>query len=120
DKAFKLTYFEMSPTEVTSQLIFERELREMENKPTAFIAECDYMAISAMKTFNKLNLVVPDDVSIVGFDNIPVTMIVSPELTTIDVNQTEMVRLAIEQLIENNETVTKKIKTDTYLVERKS
>lgn len=120
EKDFDITIFPMSPTEVSSQQMFEEKLQQLHEKPTAFIAECDYMAISAMKTFNKLNINVPEDVSIIGFDNIPEAMIVSPELTTIDVNQAEIVRSAIEQLLLNKEEFTKKIIIDTSLINRNS
>ena len=98
----------ISPTMLLSQ----DELRAQVNDylqsgrtlPSALFCECDYIAISAMKTFAELGIRVPEEVSIVGFDNISEAMIISPELTTIHVETTErMAVTAVDLLVESIE-----------------
>lgn len=43
----------------------------------------DDMALGAMRTLHRLGRHVPDDISLIGFDNIPFTKLITPELTTI-------------------------------------
>lgn len=52
---------------------------------TAIFCEDDYIAISMMKTLTKQGIRVPDDISIVGFDDIPESRATMPELTTVHV-----------------------------------
>lgn len=91
--------------------------------PTSLFCECDYIAISAIKSLTELGFRVPEDVSVVGFDNISEAMIVSPELTTIHVEKERMAHLAVDLLMEAIETgtsVTSKIMVDTHFIERMS
>lgn len=50
----------------------------------------DLFAVSALKTIKELGLRVPDDISIIGFDNTVESYLVSPELTTIEVPREKM------------------------------
>jgi DNA-binding LacI/PurR family transcriptional regulator len=52
-------------------------------RPTAVIAYNDLMAIGVMKGMRLAGLRVPDDVSVIGFDNVVLCEIVDPELTTV-------------------------------------
>lgn len=52
---------------------------------TAIFCEDDYIAISIMKTLNKHGMLVPEDISIIGFDDISESRATTPELTTIHV-----------------------------------
>ncbi len=53
------------------------------NRPTALICANDDMAAGALLTAHKCGLKIPTDISIVGFDDTPVSQIVWPPLTTI-------------------------------------
>jgi DNA-binding LacI/PurR family transcriptional regulator len=53
------------------------------NRPTAIFAFNDYMAIGSILAAQNLGLRVPEDVAIVGFDNIPEASWVQPALTTV-------------------------------------
>ncbi|EIJ78118.1 transcriptional repressor, lacI family protein [Bacillus methanolicus PB1] len=55
----------------------------LEQPPTAVFAANDEMAIGAMKAIKSKGLRVPDDISVVGFDDIKFASIVEPALTTI-------------------------------------
>ncbi|AFH63288.1 LacI family DNA-binding transcriptional regulator [Paenibacillus caseinilyticus] len=119
--------FSVAPTILSSQESLKSQLAAYldagNSLPEAFFCECDYIAISAIKTLNELGYRVPEDVSVVGFDNISEARIVSPELTTVHVEKERMAHLAVELLIESIESAPgakAKIKVDTRLVERHS
>ena len=59
-----------------------RELLERPDRPTAVFAANDLSAIRVMEVANELGLSVPDDLSVVGFDNVPEAANASPPLTT--------------------------------------
>ena len=52
-------------------------------RPTAVIAYNDVVAIGVIKGLRRAGVRVPDDVSVIGFDNIVLPEIVEPELTTV-------------------------------------
>lgn len=91
--------------------------------PTAFFCECDYIAISTMKALSELGFSIPDDVSVIGFDNINEALIVTPELTTVHVEKERMAAWAVDLLtaaIQRPSAVTTKVKVDTLFIERSS
>lgn len=116
--------YSMSPTIIGVQENFKQTiLKQKNNLPTALFCECDYLAISVIKTLNELNIKIPDDISVIGFDNIKEANIVSPELTTIHIKKDVLANLAVKKLIneiENNDHNKIKILVDTELVIRKS
>ncbi|MCD2502814.1 LacI family DNA-binding transcriptional regulator [Clostridium sp. NSJ-145] len=60
-----------------------KHLMVMEDRPTAIFAVSDILAIGAIKGIKELNLNVPSDVSVIGFDNIEFSNMITPALTTI-------------------------------------
>ena len=74
----------------------------LENKPelpTAFFADNDFIAFGAMKAMKESGLMIPDDVSIIGFDDLPFCEIIDPPLTTIKVQKRSLGRLAVDRLL---------------------
>ena len=69
-------------------------------KPTAIICGNDVLAVGAITQAQELGLRVPQDISIVGFDDIDLASIVSPRLTTVHVPHRRMGKRAAELLIE--------------------
>lgn len=59
------------------------ELLALPDRPTAIFAGNDLSAISTMDTARSMGLTVPDDLSVIGFDNVPESALVDPPLTTI-------------------------------------
>jgi len=59
------------------------ELLELEYQPTAILASDDVMAIGASSAIHKAGLMVPRDISVVGFDDIDLAAYVTPSLTTV-------------------------------------
>jgi DNA-binding LacI/PurR family transcriptional regulator len=74
------------------------ELLALPNAPTAIFAMNDNMAVGVLHAARARNLRVPDDLSVVGFDDVDVAMMVTPTLTTISQPLQEMGRLAITVL----------------------
>ena len=64
-----------------------------------FIAELDYLALGAMQAFREAGYHIPDDISFIGYDDVPASSISQPPLTTNRVNKMDSGRLAVERLI---------------------
>ncbi len=77
--------------------------RSKENLPSAFYCTNDMTAIGAMKAILEKGIRIPEDVSIVGFDNIETSTYVNPPLTTVDVPKEELGRMAVRILIDRIE-----------------
>jgi len=77
-----------------------RELLMLEQPPTAVFTCNDMMALGAYRAINDIGLKIPDDISIIGFDNIPFSQAVYPNLTTIQQPIQKIAQLVIEMLIE--------------------
>ncbi|GGK74553.1 LacI family transcriptional regulator [Sphaerisporangium melleum] len=61
-----------------------RALLERPDPPTAIFAASDGMALKVLEVAKQMGLVVPRDLSVVGFDNIPESALAEPGLTTVD------------------------------------
>jgi LacI family transcriptional regulator len=93
------------------------------DRPTAVFAANDISAIATVGAARGLGLSVPDDLSVVGFDNVPESALCSPPLTTVDQPIREMGHRAISMLIKliNGDAVERTHLTlDTGLVVRHS
>lgn len=94
-------------------------LLKLEERPTAIFACNDLMAVGAIQACQTSGLKVPEDISIIGFDNTIISDITSPRLTSVDQNMKDIGRrAAIEllDLIENDIKIRKKVILDTNLV----
>lgn len=91
--------------------------------PSAFFVENDSMAIGALRAMHEANLKVPQDVSIIGFNDIATSAFLQPSLTTMKVHMEYMGETAVELLLERmmmKRTIAKKVVLATQLVERES
>ncbi|MEP0176177.1 MAG: LacI family DNA-binding transcriptional regulator [Paraglaciecola sp.] len=75
------------------------KLFKMPLPPTAVVCLNDDIAIGAIRKIKSMGLSVPDDISVVGFDNIPVAPYIDPPLTTIDQPAFEMGQKAFQMLL---------------------
>ena len=75
-------------------------LLRLPDRPTAIFAGSDLQAYGVYKAAKAHGLVIPDDLSVVGFDDVPMASWVSPPLTTIHQPLTEMAREATRILLE--------------------
>lgn len=100
-----------------------RQLLNLPARPTAIFAANDSSAFGVMDVAEELGLRVPEDLSVVGFDNIPEAAQVSPRLTTVDQQVRKMGMLAVELLLcmlRGKEPAEKFVKVPTSLVVRDS
>ncbi len=67
---------------------------------TAVVASNDLMAIGAMQAIREAGLRVPEDIAVVGFDDIPAARLMNPGLTTISQHQEQIGRRAAQMLFE--------------------
>lgn len=98
------------------------DLIESGDLPTAVFAASDPIAIGAMKAMTDHGISVPEQVSIVGFDNIHLTKYTSPPLTTVHTPAFDMGYLAAQLVSEfmPKEKIVMKIKLPCKLVVRDS
>jgi LacI family transcriptional regulator len=75
------------------------ELLRRPDPPTAIFACNDLMALGALRAANKAGLRVPEDLSIVGYDNIDLTNFINPPLTTISQEQETVGLWAMKALV---------------------
>ncbi len=76
-----------------------------------------------MKEFNRNAIGVPNEIRVIGFDNIPLSMLVEPSLTTVSQPIQQMGMKAAElliQQIENSEVPAQQIVMQCELIERAS
>lgn len=110
--------FEMGGYLRAKELINEKIL------PTAVIASYDQLAIGAIRAFNEAGIRIPQDISIVGVDNIVMNDFLPTKLTSITNPASQMGIVAVKLLIDNisdpSEHVVQTVALQSKLVERNS
>jgi LacI family transcriptional regulator len=100
-----------------------RRLLSRDKPPSAVFAANDTSAIATVEVAWSLGLTVPEDLSVVGFDNIPESALNSPPLTTVSQPIKVMGRQAVDMLVRlmRGEEIEKShVTLDTHLVVRGS
>ena len=87
-----------------------KKLAELRERPTAVLCSNDMTAIGVMREAFELNIKVPQDLSVVGFDDIRMAEFLTPPLTTVQMSQSGLARLAFEALL-------KEVKRETPIPE---
>ncbi|WP_427184062.1 LacI family DNA-binding transcriptional regulator [Bordetella bronchialis] len=72
----------------------------MKDRPTGIIAINDMMALGLMAGLHRAGLAVPDDVSVVGMDNLVMTAYANPPLTTVEMPSADMARAMVAMVVE--------------------
>ena len=92
--------------------------------PTAYFADNDIIALGAMRALQEKGIRIPEDVSVVGFDDIPFGAVSTPELTTIHVYKQELGKVAVRRVLDHVQYPGRhekmKIQISTKFVERGS
>ncbi len=78
--------------------------------PSALLASSDIMALGAMKAIEECGFRIPEDVAVVGFDDIMVASLVKPALTTVAQPKRQMGQLAVEMIVERLERGRKRVR----------
>lgn len=131
-KSMKKHGLEVRPTDVAEfstsggdALYWElkNHFADIKDYPTAFFADNDIIAILAIRVFHEAGYSIPEDISIIGFDDIALSELMDPPLTTIQTSKRAIGRDAVNALISKKRGMsdgTGKIELKTRLIERKS
>lgn len=110
-----------------SEKFLEEDVRQYlanhKRLPSVFFAENDVIACNAIRSFEASGLEIPEDISLVGFDNRTISTLVDPQLTTINVPKDAFGPPAVDLLLSrlNQErTESLKVEIGTNLLERGS
>lgn len=95
-----------------------------ENKDiTAIMCTADVIAVGVSKQLSDMGIEIPDDISIIGFDNLKISKYTSPSITTVSQNIEEKGKVAVEMIlsqIESDKIIGKTVVLPVEIVERKS
>jgi LacI family transcriptional regulator len=98
-------------------------LLDLAKPPKAIFAGSDLQALGAYRALRARNLLVPHDVSVVGFDDLPIAALVAPPLTTVRQPLVEMGRMAVDmvlRLLDGDVLQAGRVELPTSLVVRES
>jgi LacI family repressor for deo operon, udp, cdd, tsx, nupC, and nupG len=104
-------------------LPYAMNILSLPNRPDGVFAISDVFAVATIHAAKRLGLRIPEDISIIGFDNVAISSMIDPPITTIEQPGIKIGAQALELLIEkiNNPTIGKKqIILDTELIVRES
>lgn len=87
----------------------QENLRKLPSIPEVFVCTNDNMAVLAAKIFREMNLSVPEDVALLGFDNSIIGKMSIPSITSVDVQCTLQAQNSVELLISMMEDDTRPI-----------
>lgn len=115
---FWQSYTESSGYEGTNYFIALGE------RPTAICSANDIMAIGALRALEDCSIIVPDDISLIGMDNIDIDSRLKPKLSSVSLAQWEIgrsaVQLIFDRLTGNEIGISKKLIFEPRLVVRES
>lgn len=100
-----------------------RRMFETSEIPTAVVVANDMMALGVMEECRARGLCIPEDISIIGFDDIAFASLINPPLTTVSLPRVDLGRKAVEALmatIEHPEQQGIEINIQTFLILRDS
>jgi LacI family transcriptional regulator len=100
-----------------------RALMSLSNPPTAIFCSNDRMAVGCYEALKELGLRIPDDVSVIGYDDDEVARHLSPQLTTLVLPHRSMGRWAVEKALAYSDGRREKyhvVKFECPLIERDS
>jgi LacI family transcriptional regulator len=80
-----------------------RDLRTLKNPPTAILCSNDMTAIGVMRQAYEYDIAIPQELSVIGFDDIRLAQFMTPPLTTIRMSQTALAQLAFKALLKQVE-----------------
>lgn len=100
----------------------EKIVENISKYDALFVAANDLVALGVMKVIQKSGLIIPDDIAIIGYDDIPAAEIVTPSLTTVRQPMVEMGEEAILLMVEKIKRKSDRVEVVVYprLIERES
>lgn len=105
------------------KIAMENFLTKRKDRPSALFASSDALAVGAMQAIQTAGLRIPEDIEVIGFNDVSVAKYVSPALSTIKVETEWMGELAVSTILDlakEFSPVPRKIMLATKLVQRES
>ncbi|MDM5337775.1 LacI family DNA-binding transcriptional regulator [Fictibacillus enclensis] len=100
-----------------------RKLLALDEPPTALLVMDDLMAFGVLRTLNEMQLSVPDDISVVSFNNVMLAAFSTPGLTSVDINIFQLgyeAAVCLMDLISNPDQKPMRVAVPYLLIERQS
>lgn len=122
-KLDSVTYVKEKKYSIESGYEMMKELLDEGKKPTAVFAASDHIAVGAMKAIQERGLLIPGDISIVGFDDVEFCNYITPALTTMHAPAYDMGQYGVNFLFAASNMIhitPIKVKMPCKLVERDS
>jgi len=94
-KDYPAQYFISGAFDENSGYRLCQQLRQSPSFPTAILALSDWMALGALRALREMNQRVPQDISVIGFSDIPIAEHLNPPLTTIRIPQRRLGAAAV-------------------------
>ncbi len=101
----------------------KKRITQLKKMPTAFFADNDIIAIGTIRVLREMGYRIPEDISIIGFDDISLSEMMDPPLTTIQIPKYAIGCVAVNTLVSRiggNFEGIKKIEMKTALMKRNS
>lgn len=117
----KLDFLQIPMTKKERMQFYEQNLEKLKEY-TAIFAVSDYYAIDIMQFLQQKNVRIPEDISVIGFDDCPICNQIVPSLTSVRQDSNVRAKTAIEMLmkLKEGEAEGTTITLQTSLVERQS
>lgn len=110
-RALKRSGIEFNPSLVVNTILTAtggyqatKQLIDRDTIPSALFCGNDTVAMGVLKALDEAGIHVPNDLSLIGFDNIEATAFTKPALTTIDIPKKDLGRLAVKTLLDRIES----------------
>lgn len=100
-----------------------KTLLQREDRPTAFVVSDDLLALALERVCAQMNLSIPDDISIIAFNNSLYAQLASPQLTAVDINSYQLGQEAANRILnylDNPNLPTTKVVVPYRIEERSS
>lgn len=120
---FRAEYVRPGRFAVEPSRVATLELLDRPEPPTAIVVSTDLMALGVYQAVRERGLRIPDDISVIGFDDLPEARWVRPELTTVRQPVADLAEVAIDsltRLMRGESLPANQIELPTTLVERGS
>jgi LacI family transcriptional regulator len=93
-------YLQVADNDYAATMAAAQALLAQPRRPTAIVCSTDVSAVGALKAASTAAIRVPQELSIVGFDDIPLAEFTIPSLTTVHQPLRQLSQMAIKQLLE--------------------
>lgn len=92
-----------------------QQIAALAERPDAVFAANDMMAIGCLLALQEAGIRVPEDVAVVGFDDVPIARLVRPALTTVAVPIADLGTVALERLVAEMDMPGRRVGSETLL-----